>query len=231
MYLMKKFFIGSLLLYILLINSGCTMNAQPEVDEEKGSLDSIDKTALDTENNQEDKMGQDVLENDVSEEESVDGIQENINQQLATYGLPLVGENIFDPKTIQVGDSIIGFKLLVIHYTAATIQYPYDTVAASFQGETTLVGTISHTVGEFDEQEIVSFTVNEDYLDQLPVSHHDIRISMNHMLYLLIDNPEEIIETFHTEPGDVIENATIKINNYIYVYIPSEITNSATFVE
>lgn len=176
-------------------------------------------------------------QNEIQSEESDDMNGENsdiekINEVLSEEGLPLIGENVFDPKSIKVGDELVGFKLIDINYDEATVEYPFDTVVAQFSGETVLVGTIYYTeeCSEGGPGRIV-FIVDEECFTKLPVSHHDIRVSKNKRTSIRMINQEDIQEALTIITEDITDKVKIKINDYRHVYKANEAINSATFIE
>lgn len=156
----------------------------------------------------------------------------SVEERLAHEGLPLTGDNIFDPKEINIGNTLVNFKLLSIDYKEGTTDYFYDTVVAMFEGEVILNGSVCHTCADdayYPEQYV--FVTDAESTLLLPVSHHDSKIAQTEITNLLISNQEDAEKSFLLPSGSVIENVRVRIGNYRYVYMASEELSSAKLIE
>ncbi|MBE4909091.1 hypothetical protein IMZ08_13560 [Bacillus luteolus] len=151
---------------------------------------------------------------------------DKITEALQREGLPLVGNNIFDPKSVKPGDQVAGWRLIEIEAIPGSLEYPYDTTKAYFEGKATITGTIE-LVSETNELfgGMVTFTVDEESTHLLPISHHDTRKK-----WLIFENQEEAKEILQLSSGETLEGVKVTLANYSVQYVPSDVTDFATLI-
>jgi hypothetical protein len=149
-----------------------------------------------------------------------------IKAALQKEGLPLIGNNIFDPTTVKPGDRVAGWHLVDIESTPGTVHYPYDTTKAYFEGKATITGTIE-LVPETNELYggMITFTPSEESIHLIPISHHDTRKK-----WLIFENQEEAKDILQLSPGETLEGIKVTLADYSVQYVPSDVTDFATFV-
>jgi hypothetical protein len=128
----------------------------------------------------------------------------------------------FDPSRLQVGDRLLGLDVISTDVSAFGSDAYVGTV--SFSGDITVQGTYSpqtELVGS--DRPIPCFFVNDASNSQLPRFENDERRP-----WFCFTNPEDVKAAFGHSTAE--QDATIVINAYTTVYIPSDVYNEAQFV-
>lgn len=146
---------------------------------------------------------------------------------LQELGLPLVGDNVFDPKSVQIGEKVQGFVLTEIDFWEATQDYPLDTVSAKFTGEAVLEGelTFIKNDGEFYYRDWLIFKPDAQSQKKLPISHHEPGHST-----ITFSNQDEAVSVVGITPGES-RMVTLKIQDYALNFLPTDAENVAKFLD
>lgn len=137
---------------------------------------------------------------------------------------PESGANVFDPSQVEAGDEVAGLEIQSVDVNWFEAYNGY-VGTVQFQGETTVTGTYEQLyTPEENLESFPCFRVNAEAASQLPRFEGDQRNP-----WFCFSNAEAAQQAL----GDVEElpNQTIVIDNFQYVYMPSDVFNSATFVE
>lgn len=140
--------------------------------------------------------------------------------------LPLTGGNVFNPRTIQVGDRVGNFTLKEIQVFPGTADYPYDTLTAKFEGKAVLEGELTYIGkdGEFYTTDYLVFRPNMSSQEKLPMSHHEERGRV-----ITFVNQEDVVDAANIQPGES-QAVKLEIENYILHFLPTDADNVATFL-
>lgn len=134
--------------------------------------------------------------------------------------------NVFELEKVKVGDTIAGFKIVSIEPVTKADKYSEENVRVRFSGDADIKGRYRH----YREGEgILADIVCVDNLDsesekKLPKLTTDTRNSW----FCFRNN--DFAKTEFAPPGSE-GDTEVKIKEYEYVYLPSEVWNSATLVE
>lgn len=152
-----------------------------------------------------------------------------IEERLTELNLPLVCENVFNPRELKVGDNFLGLKLVELRLREGTQEYPMDTLTAKFEGKVTLNGNFEYIDKnpEMGNDPYILFFPDEESNIKLPISHHDTRTKRT----IWPMGQEEIIKHLEINPGDTLENQSIVIEDFTINYIPSDVYDSVVIVE
>lgn len=148
-----------------------------------------------------------------------------INQKTSEeVELPLEGKNVFDPKTIKVGDMVQDFVLSEIQVFPGTQDYPIDTLSAKFKGKTMLKGDMFYIKadGEFVFEDYLKFSPDKISQLKLPISHHE-----SEGRDIVFFNQTEAISLVNMKPGETKLNVTVEIEDYTINYLPTDAENTA----
>ncbi|QOR68218.1 hypothetical protein IM538_08970 [Cytobacillus suaedae] len=151
---------------------------------------------------------------------------EKIAKALQKEGLPLVGNNIFDPTLLKPGEQVAGWRLVEIEAFPGRVDYHYDMTKAYFEGKATITGKVE-LVPKTNEflGGLITFTPDEKSIHLLPISHHDTRNK-----WLVFENQEEAKEILQLSSGETLEGIKVTLSDYSVQYVPSEVYDYATLV-
>ncbi len=134
---------------------------------------------------------------------------------------PSTSDNVFDPAQVQPGDRVLNLEVVSVDVAQLESQERYVGTVV-FEGETTLSGTYSAFTPADTNESFPCFNVDEDSAAQLPRFPEDERNS-----WFCFDNAEAVQQALG-EPAN--QQVTIVIDSFEYAYIPSDVTNMATFI-
>ncbi|TLS50800.1 hypothetical protein FE782_19085 [Paenibacillus antri] len=142
-------------------------------------------------------------------------------------GLPLAGENVFNPITVSPRDIIQGLEVVKIQAFEGTPDYPHDTVLASFRGRIIVTGKEEYLPEdkEFGSDQMVVLFLDTAEEKDVPISHHGRWEQM-----IAFNNLMEASTSLHIQPGEVRENVTILLEDNTYAFLPTDAYSVANFV-
>jgi uncharacterized protein YwqG len=176
-----------------------------------------------------DRLNENFLSNELNQSQNV---TENRNltkeEQLKEKGLPLVGENVFDPTKIKIGNKVQSLVLKDIQVFEGTNDYPYDTLKAVFEGSVKLTGTVEFVKkdNEIRTEDYLLFEPDSSSSKKLPVSHHE---SLNRAI--VFENQTDAISMLDLIPGEKIENVNIELADFTINYLPTDAQNTAKLLK
>jgi hypothetical protein len=176
-----------------------------------------------------DRLNENFLSNELNQSQNV---TENRNltkeEQLKEKGLPLVGENVFDPTKIKIGNKVQSLVLKDIQVFEGTNDYPYDTLKAVFEGSVKLTGTVEFVKkdNEIRTEDYQLFEPDSSSSKKLPVSHHE---SLNRAI--VFENQTDAISMLDLIPGEKIENVNIELADFTINYLPTDAQNTAKLLK
>jgi hypothetical protein len=130
-------------------------------------------------------------------------------------------DNIFDPAQVEPGDRVLGLEVTRVNVSRMEPQDQW-VGTVNFEGEVTVSGIYSaYTPADLNES-FPCFNVDENSAEQLPRFPEDQRRT-----WFCFDNPEGVLQALG-EPSN--QSVSIVIDRFEYAYIPSDVTNRATFV-
>ncbi|GEM_PF-6072639 len=128
----------------------------------------------------------------------------------------------FDPAQVEPGDRLLGLEIADVEVFSFGPDAYVGTV--EFQGEVIVSGTYSpQTALPGSEVGIPCFFVSGDSDSQLPRFGHDERDP-----WFCFTNPEIVQAAFENSSAEQL--ATIVVDSYKTVYVPSDVYNEARFV-
>lgn len=133
-------------------------------------------------------------------------------------------KGIFHADSAKIGDVYAGMRLTSIDYNLET-----NDVTAQFEGETTLTGTFTRFSEDHEFFSGISFTVDPESINNLPILASDERESRGFIL--VNENQDELLAMLGNPDYGSKGRATVVIKDYRLNHQHKEIMDTAILVK
>ena len=131
--------------------------------------------------------------------------------------------NLFDARQIKPGDTIMEMTVKTVSITPWQNDDSYSAVV-EFEGRVTVPGNFKINKNDEFLGNLVSFIPDEESSAVLPRLSHDTRYS-----WFVFKNTDKVKDIFSSQGEEGL--TTIVIDNYVINYAPSDVYNTAVFME